>query len=188
LQKKHLDDLSNDIKTKSTKLAGQPQIDRILTVQNQLNSLTTLHAGKPAASRLFTYLNQLTPVSVGIASFKIDMTANTMEISGTADALNSVNKYVDTLKFTTYKTDSGAEATKAFSNIVLSSFSYSGDTTNNKPANYTISLTYDPALFDITQKVDLTVPNLVTTRSELDQPTNDLFVNSSSDSSKKGTQ
>ena len=44
----------------------------------------------------------------------------------------------------------------------------------SQAANYTITLAYDKNIFDITQNSKLSVPNLVTTRSQIDQPT-DLF-------------
>ena len=106
LQKKHLSDLNNDISSETSKLQNEPQINKILTVQNQLESLTALHAGKPAATRLFDYLNQVTPANVNITDFSIDFTKQTTTVTGTSDSLSSVNKYVDTLKFTTYTTDS----------------------------------------------------------------------------------
>jgi Tfp pilus assembly protein PilN len=175
LQKKHLHDLGNDISSESSKLQQEPNINKILTVQNQLQSLTALHAGKPAASRLSDYLNELTPASVSITDLKIDFTQQTATITGTSDSLSNVNKYIDTLKFTTYTTDINSSKTPAFSNIVLSTFSLNtGSQDASQAANYTITLSYDKNIFDITQNVKLLVPNLVTTRSQIDQPT-DLF-------------
>jgi Tfp pilus assembly protein PilN len=175
LQKKHLNDLSNDISSESSQLQKKPNINKILTVQNQLQSLTALHAGKPAASRLFDYLNELTPANVNITDLKIDFTQQTANITGTADTLSNVNKYVDTLKFTTYTSGGDSTKTAAFSNIVLSTFSLNtGSQDPTQAANYTIDLSYDQNIFDITQNIKLVVPNLVTTRSQLDQPT-DLF-------------
>jgi type VI protein secretion system component Hcp len=177
LQKKYLGDLNDDIAAASSKLKGKPEIDKILTVQNQLNSLTALHDAKPAASRLFTYLNQVTPAEVSIGDFKVDFVEQTATITGTTTTLGSVNKYIDTLKFTTYRTGQGndqSDATKAFSNVVLSSFSLEGDDKNGKPAKYTVTLNYDPVIFDLTQEVSLSVPNTTTTRSALSNPT-DLF-------------
>ncbi|HXR49835.1 MAG TPA: hypothetical protein VN778_02310, partial [Verrucomicrobiae bacterium] len=127
-QKKHLSDLSRDIQNESSELQQKPDISKILTVQNQLESLTTLHSGKPAASRLFNnYLDQVTPAAASIASFDIDFTQQTVTITGTADALSTINKYVDTLKFTTYTTDSNKTPTKAFSDVVLSSFGFANN-------------------------------------------------------------
>src|SRR4051794_9960581 len=56
LQKKHISDLSKSISKQTTELQQKPQINKILTVQNQLGSLTALHAAKPAAARLVDYL------------------------------------------------------------------------------------------------------------------------------------
>lgn len=167
LQRKHINDLTKDISKYSDELKSKPSIGRILTVQNQLQSLTALHDTKPAASRLFDYLNQTTPTQVDISNFKADYAANTLTITGNADALSAVNKYVDTLKYTTYKTPEGTTK-KAFSNVVLTSFGISGTAdakSNSRPASYTVTLSYDPVLFDITNNVKLSVPSTSTTRS-----------------------
>ncbi len=175
LQKKHLNDLSRDITNDSAKLQAKPQITKILTVQNQLESLTNLHDSKPAASRLFDYLNELTPAQVDITDLKLDFTQQTESITGTADSLSSVNQYVDTLKFTTYSVKGTPGSQPAFSNVVLSSFSLSKQADNNNhPADYTITLSYDKTIFDITQNVSLSVPSLTTTRLGVAQPL-DLF-------------
>ena len=174
LQRKHINDLSKDIDSQSKKLQQQPQIDRVLTVQNQLESLGSLHAAKPEVSRLFGYLNSVTPVQVAITGLKMDFTLQTATITGKADALASVNKYIDTLKFTTYTSDKSDQSTKAFSQIVLSTFGLSTGDNTGKPASYTITLAYDKNIFDTTQAVKLSVPNQTTTRSAVANPT-DLF-------------
>lgn len=181
LQKKHLNDLNRDIGSESSKLQNEPQIGKILTVQNQLESLTALHAAKPAASRLFdSYLNQITPAQVNISSLNFDFVKQAATITGTADALSSINKYVDTLKYTSYTVSGSKTANPAFSNVVLSAFSLNTSSTStasnnsSQAANYTITLSYDKNIFDITKAVTLSVPNLIPTRSQLSQPT-DLF-------------
>lgn len=174
LQKKHLNDLTGDIKKESAQLKGKKDINKILTVQNQLNSLTALHASKPAVSSLFTYLNQVTPSNVNINTFHADFAAYTMTITGGADSLSDVNKYIDTLKFTDYKTEDGSKA-RAFGNIVLTTFGINSQAQGGtKPASYTINLSYDPKIFDITQKVELSVPTITTTRVMISSPS-DLF-------------
>lgn len=175
LQKKHLNDLTHDITSESTKLQNEPQIDKILTVQNQLGSLTALHAQEPAAGRLFDYLNQVTPANVNITDLKVDFTQQTMTITGTADSLSNVNKYIDTLKYTTFTSTSNPKSQPAFNNIVLSSFSLNNSSqAANQAANYTITLSYDKTIFDITQNVKLSVPSITTTRLSVGQPS-DLF-------------
>ncbi|HVC36681.1 MAG TPA: hypothetical protein VNE40_04565 [Candidatus Dormibacteraeota bacterium] len=169
VQKKNLGDLNRDIHRYSSQLQNTKDLNKILTVQNQLSSLTQLHNQKPAASQLFGYLNQTTPANADINNFAIDFNQHSITITGTADALSTVNQYVDTLKFTTYTTGTSSgnnsSSTKAFSGVVLSSFGRS-----DKGASYTINLSYDPNIFDITQTIKLVVPQQVTTRSEVDQP------------------
>lgn len=175
LQKKHLNDLSNDIKSETAELQKKPQIDKILTVQNQLQSLTQLHADKPAAARLFGFLNDVTPANVNITDLTIDFTKQTITITGTSDSLANVNKYIDTLKLTTFTTGDNDQAQPAFSSIVLSSFSL--DTGASKPgqaANYTINMSYNPTIFDSAQDVKLSVPNTTNTRADVSQPS-ELF-------------
>lgn len=185
LQKKHIDDLSDDINASTSELKSKPQIGRILTVQNQLESLGGLHAVKPASSRLFQYLNSVTPVEVSISNFSVDFVAHKATITGSAQALSNVNKYVDTLKFTTY-IDANKNSNKSFSNVVLTAFGLNQGqgASGSKPATYTIDFEYDPIIFDITNDVSLQVPKQVSTRSALETP-NNLFQESQNDG---GTQ
>lgn len=175
-QKKHLSDLDRDINSEVSTLNQKPDIAKILTVQNQLESLTSLHSTKPAANRLFdTYLDEVTPGNVSLTDLNIDFTQYTATFTGTADSLGTVNKYVDTLKFTKYTSDQVKTPTNAFTNVVLTNYGVTPQSSGtNSAANFVITLSFDKNIFDITQKVNLTVPNLVTTRSALAQP-GDLF-------------
>jgi hypothetical protein len=172
LQKKNLSDLKRDITNNSNQLQNTPNLTQILTVQNQLQTLTSLHDQKPVASRLFTFIKDITPANISISNFSIDFTRNTIAVSGNAPSLDSVNTYVDTLKFTTYKKSDGTSA-NAFSSVVLSEFSRTAT-----GASYTITASFDPAIFNNSSNVTLNVPNQITTRSAIDQPT-DLFKSSS---------
>ncbi|MDB5168692.1 MAG: hypothetical protein JWO41_48 [Candidatus Saccharibacteria bacterium] len=175
LQKKHLNDLNTDIKRETSQLKGNPDIDKVLTIQNQLQSLTALHDAKPAVTRVFSYLNQVTPNNTTISSMTLDLVTHSFSLTGSSDTLSSVNKYIDTLKFTTYKSDTVTDATPAFTGVVLSSFGLT-PADNGKPStsSYTISFSYDPNIFDIKQTVKLAIPSTVSTRSEVDKPT-ELF-------------
>lgn len=176
LQKKNLSDINKDITSESAQLKSKPDINKILTVQNQLGSLTKLHDEKLATSRVFGYLNQVTPTESGISSLTIDFTAKIVTLEGGSDSLSSVNKYVDTLKYTKYVVGNDKTTTPAFSDIVLKSFGLNpaGGDPNTRPASFTITLAYDPLIFDITKNVQLKVPTQVTTRAGLDKP-GDLF-------------
>ena len=105
LQKKLLNDAGNDITTQSKKLKAIPDLEKVLTIQNQLETLPTLHQTKHVSSRIFTYLPQVTPAKVFIGQVTLDLGAGTITINGTSDKLETVNAFVDTLKFTTVKAE-----------------------------------------------------------------------------------
>lgn len=172
-QKQHIDNLNTDIQEKTKQLNEVPDLDRVLTVQNQLNSLTTLHEQKPSVSRLTTYLVQLTPKDAKIGEVNLDLDANTLSIDGTANNLETINRFVDILKFTDYKVDSDQQ--KAFSEVVLKSFGVaSGGSVSNGETSYAVEFKFNPVIFDNTKKVEIIVPNIISTRSVTEAPT-DLF-------------
>lgn len=176
-QKKHLNDINKDIKSSSSQLQGVKDLDKILTIQNQLSSLPALHAQKPVTSRLFTYLGQVTPAQVGtqflsISKLEVDMTLKTIVIVGDADSVNTVNKFVDTLKFTSFsltdKSDQNIDP-KAFTAVV------SVITRDEKDAGYKVTFNFDPLIFDIAKEAKLTVPKIITTRSQTEKPDTSPF-------------
>ena len=152
VQKKSISDLNKDIQTNSSVLRNTPNITSILTVQGQLNTLSSLHQQEPAASRIFSFLSQLTPTQATISDLRVDYTSNAMTISGNAPGLDVVNTFVDGLKFTTYTVQGEASSQSAFSTVVLASFSR-----NSTSATYSITLNFDPAIFDNAQGVTLHV-------------------------------
>ena len=174
LQKKHLRDLNGDIQSYSNQLSEVKDLGKILTVQNQLGSLTGLHDQKPVTSRLYSFIGNLTPATATISRIEADFDAHTLVISGSTDSLSTVNKFADTLKFTTYKTADEASEGNAFSNVVLSSFS-----SNDQGFMYQLNLNFEPAIFSSASDVTLTVPNIVSTRSETEKP-NEIFQESPS--------
>lgn len=173
VQKKNLSDLNRDIKTNSDQLKSTQSLNKILTVQNQLKSLPALHDKKPVATRMATFLSQITPSAVSISKLTIDYSLHTIIINGNTDTLDTVNTFADTLKFTTYTVKkSGVSGQHAFSKVVLTNFSR-----DKKGATYTLTTSFDPVIFSEASDVSLTVPNIISTRSAVEQPTA-LFQNS----------
>ncbi len=165
-QKKHITDVEKDIAKYDKQLRNVQDLNKVLTIQNQLTGLTTLHDQKPVASRLFTYITAITPNQVSISKIQIDFATNTLSISGGADSISTVNKFVDTLKFTTYKVKDQTNTTKAFSSTVLSNFLRA-----EKSSSYSIDSIFDPKIFDSKTTLDLVVPKIISTRSETEKPT-----------------
>jgi hypothetical protein len=157
VQTKSMHDADRDITRYGNQLKAMPNIDKILTVQNQLNTLTGLHDQKAVASRTFGYLQQLTPSSITLDSAVMDYGASTISLTGESSALDQVNLYADTLKQTKYTSDKSDNEAKAFSDVVLSSFAR-----DEKGATFTLTLTFAPDIFSSATNVKLTVPQIVT--------------------------
>jgi Tfp pilus assembly protein PilN len=172
VQKQNLKALNADIKKYTDQLTSTQDINKILTIQNQLGALNGLHDQKVVASRIFDVMQQTTPVDVTISNHTVDCTANTMSITGAASSLDRVNTFIDTLKFAKLAHSDNSQ-TNAFSSVVLSQFGR-----DDKGSTYTITLSFDPQIFAISEKGTVIIPKTVTTRSVLEQPT-DIFKNTS---------
>ncbi len=168
-QKQHIGNLTEDIKNKTKELKDVPDLDKVLTVQNQLKALPGLHEAKPATSRLTDYLVQLTPSNAKITDVEVDYEGGTMSINGTATTIEVINQFADILKFTDLK--EGESTKRAFSEVVLPSF---GVASKDGRVNYSLEFKFDPVIFDNTKSVQLVVPSIVSTRSVTEKPT-DLF-------------
>jgi hypothetical protein len=153
VQKQDLNNLKADVTDYSKQLRGVKDLGKILTVQNQLGTLTTLHETKPVTSRTFSYIAQVTPVQASLTKLTIDYTTNTMLIGGRAPTLDTVSVYTNTLKATKYTTAMSKEKKPAFSEVVLSSFAR-----DDKGATFTITLKFDPEIYNVVNDVMLAVP------------------------------
>jgi Tfp pilus assembly protein PilN len=165
-----LKNADKDIKKYTTEVQKTPNLDDMLTVQNQLQALPGIHENKHATSRIFTYLPQITPTNVNISKSTLSFDDNKLELTGTTDSLASVNKFIDTIKYTEYQIKGSDTLTKAFPTALLTSFGVDA-----KGANYVISVDFDPILFSNKDNVTLVVPKQTTTHSVLNDPTLNLF-------------
>ena len=134
-----------------------------------MNTLPSLYAQRPVTSRLAGYLQATTPTQISLTQLDIDFATNVVTLSGKADTLESVNQYVDTLKFTEYTytgTDGNKSASaKAFTQVVLTSFDRS-----SSQATFGVSMNFSKDIFDSAKTITLNVPKTITTRSETELP------------------
>lgn len=171
LQKHALSAADKDVALYTNQIKQLPDINNILTIQNQLKTIVSLHGQSPQVTRLFTYLPQITPTQASISQLSINFDTNKMMVNGTASSLKVVNEFANTLKFTTYKIGTQNAGKTAFTSVVLSNFGR-----DSAGASYSFQLAYDPALFDSRQDVSLSVPqNNITTRSFIELPNSALF-------------
>ncbi len=172
IQQAQINNLDKNINISTNEVNKDKDLNKVLTIQNQLNSLPTIESQTPITSRLFNYLSELVPVNITISDLKIDLTQNSMDMSGGSDTLSTVNQLIDTLKYTNY-TYTGQSPKAAFSSVILSSFGYG--TTNSgsgSPAQFDITFNFDPTIFNPQDNIKLIVPKITTTRSILNQPIN----------------
>ena len=162
-QKSHIDDLTADVNAEISAINSIEDFNQILTIQNQLNALPELHQSKPETSRIFAYLNQITPTDVRISGVNLDILNQQLTIEGTADDLVAINRYIDTIKFSTYTTSDLEDGSPFYD--VLSELNRSEDS-----ASYQLSMFFEPIIFDNTVEVTLAVPDQVTTRSVTERP------------------
>jgi hypothetical protein len=174
VQKATVSNLDNKIETKSKELRDTKDLDKILTIQNQLNQLPGLHDKKVVATRAFGFLQQLTPVGITVSDYTVDFAASTMTITGESPALDRVNVFADTLKYAQYTDGKTTATTKPFSKVVLAQF---GRTT--EATTYTITLSFVPDIFKNNAEYALIIPKGPTTNSITGQPAS-LFKASSS--------
>ena len=202
-QTRHLSNLDKDINSKVATLRDENKdLDKILTIQNQLNTLPQLHDQKVISSRAFDYLTQVTPNQASVSSIQIDLEAKTFVLKGVADNLQTVNKFVDTLKFTDYKVKGdNAKEGKAFSSVVLANFKIDNTaavnaTPGSQSISFEIDFNYDEAIFANTAEdgkplanaVTLTVPKIISTRSEIQKPASLFQENTEPPTEEGGTQ
>lgn len=172
-QQQNLRDIDKDIASATETLKSKQDLDKILTIQNQLNSLSALHDQKMLSSRLFDYLTKLTPRKATVSDVTLDVTAGTINLKGNTDNLGTVNKFADTLKFTSFSTNEdvaegqstscalgevGLESQsqnetasfkcKAFSEVVLTSFSVGEEDSSLSGGKvaYELTFKYDPKI------------------------------------------
>lgn len=202
-QPKHISDLDKDIKANVATLQKNKDLNKILTIQNQLSSLPGLHDNKPMTSRIFSYLRQVVPTQATVSEVAISVADKKMTIKGNADTTATYNKFVDTLKFTQFSDNSdpnNIKTGKAFPTVVVTNFTIDstpnpdGSITGSGGVTFELDVTYDEVIFKNTAKegsavansVSLIVPNQVTTRSATQAPSDDLFKQNSTDKSGGG--
>jgi Tfp pilus assembly protein PilN len=152
-QKKHINDLTADIKSETSKIRSTENLDEILTVQNQLTLLTDLHEKKPQTSRLFDYITFVSPVGIKVLTLNFDAESELIIIQGSADKISTVNTLVDNIKATKFSAgnsesdENDVDLVMAFTQV---STQLNGD---NDKATYKVQMNYDPIIFDNTKDI-----------------------------------
>lgn len=84
-QKNRIEDLKDATDTALIKLQGEPEIDKLLTIQNQLTAIPQLHNSKAIPTRIFDYLDKIVPADVTLTDVTIGFAPSTGGGGGGAD-------------------------------------------------------------------------------------------------------
>jgi Tfp pilus assembly protein PilN len=172
--------LSGNIDKKYKELTSIKDIDKYVTVQNQLANISSLHTNKPIMSRLFDILpaiNPKAPHNIQITSLSVDVTTTTLSMQGSTDSYTGLEVLRDSLKnaTVTYTTDESTEPTTAAlfkpESVQFVSQGLGKDANGKEIASFSLALQYEPAVFARdTKSITITVPNKDTTFSKEDAP------------------
>lgn len=170
VQKNNITSYNSQISIKDNALNKVPDLNSILKINDAIQVLPSLYTSRADVTRLPGYLALITPANVSITSLTLDFKANTIIINGKADSINTINTFVDTLKFSEYSIDDGTQSL-AFTNVDLSNYSFVPGSSAGQ--NFTVMADFSSNLFAAKNtSVKLIVPNKITTRSDVDQPAN----------------
>lgn len=172
---------TGEIKKNAATLKAIPDVDKYLTIQNQLSQLSSLHANKVDLSRLLDYLKKLNPaaprnITLTSAELLTGDAGNTVTFQGEAKDYTGLNTFRDTLMNASIKT--GDQSEKLFESVTVTASSLQAGSKGQAVVSFNISTTYNPNAFLASVKIqDLVVPTLNTTQSAQAAP--DVFGKSS---------
>lgn len=179
LQKNQIQSLETKAQQASNTFAGFKNLNSILTVQNQISAINTIQNNSPAMGRLFTYLNEILPTNTTLNNFIINNSgsnsADSITMTGQANNVFTINLLVDSLKSTVYSVKGVKGTNPAFSDVVPSAISNGNNNSNNNNkfnASFTINMNFNPTLFNVLDKVQISIPSKYATRSEQALPVN----------------
>lgn len=169
--------ITQDIDKKSKELAAVPDVNKYLSIQNQLASLGQLHDSKGEYSRLFTFFNVVNPGppnNINLTSSQLLLSDQSVMFNGTTASFEALNVFVDTLKNAQVSYKIGGEGDLIRESMFLQVFvqnSGLGKLNNKTVVAFTVRAIYREAAFDA-RNTDVTaeVPNITTTSSSTQAP------------------
>lgn len=144
---------------------NNPDLDNIVTIQNQLANISTLNDNKQISSRVFQLLTAINPASpndVKMTSVNLDPTSKTLTIEAIAkNGFQAADIFKKTILNTNvlYTADSTDSTVALTTDITLSDVSYGADTDGTKVLRFKLSFVYPQELFsNKVQSVKIVTP------------------------------
>ncbi len=141
------------IKDEYSKLSSIPDLNKIVTIQNQLDNISSINSQKDIDSRLFdllTAINPPAPNNVTMSSIVLDPSQNTIKIDGSAaKSYAATDVFKKTLLNTTldYTQDGSKQSIPLTTDVTFSGMSYGQDSTGAQVLRFTMSFVYPQELF-----------------------------------------
>ncbi len=183
VQNIHINLLTQNISDTNKEIRQIEDIDKYVTVQNQLANLSSLHDDKNDFSRLIDILpilNPRTPNNVRLSSLTVDDTLGTIGLEGQTSSFSGLITFRDIMQnaeaeyHISQEADAAVVKTKLFSEVTILEQGMGRTQDGSVVVGFRISAKYDPAVFKTrSRNVNITVPKLETTPSKQDAP--DIF-------------
>lgn len=156
VQPRHRANLQKDIDNTSTEIKSRPDAVKVVTVQGVLEQIPGLQEKKLITSNIFKYLSEFTPRGVSYGEVKLDLSTNTLALSGQTSTLERANVLANNLKSAqfSYIEDDQKSDLKPFSGIVFGSLGKTEQSADNKGVSFQITFQVDQKLFS--QKISNT--------------------------------
>jgi len=145
--------LDNTITSESETLASVEDVNRTLTIQNQLSKLSEMHDNKTISSRIFdilTTINPSAPNNVSITNLSLDMLTSTITIEGqAANGYPALEVFKKTISATTFRYSQNDEqfSVPLAADMSDSERSYGEDAAGARVLRFSLSFTYPEELF-----------------------------------------
>jgi hypothetical protein len=176
-QQIQIDLMTQDVQKKAKELSEVENVDKYLTIQNQLSSIEMLHNSKGVYSRLFDFFNVLNPSApnnVTLVGAQLITADKSIVFNGTTASFESLNVFVDTLKNAqvTYQTaDSTEPIEELMFDQVFVQNSGLGSGSNKQLVAFTVRAVYRDAVFNaVNTGMKAEIPTIITTPSATEAP------------------
>ena len=142
----------NSIKSKYKELSDKPDINDLLTIQNQLTQIDMISSNRGVNSRIFDTLsavNPQAPNNVTMSTVRYNASEKTITIEGsTAGGFNAVDALKKTILNTKlkYTKDSESAETLLSSSVRITNTAYAEDSGGEKKLTFTLTFSYPEEL------------------------------------------